>query len=181
MSKPTDSQHSTAFWKTAARLLPFVKPHGFWLSISISIAVSRVFQNIAFTYLIKHLTDSALAQQQERFLEFHRRGARGPAFGRTAAASGHRASPAEGCPHPVAGRGYFGTRLRIRAAGPGCFRGFDGGTHGPGHRPSAVDDRTRGRHICNRQGRGSRAGSARRSTGPRQALQESVRRAIQRE
>lgn len=56
-------------WKTLFRLVPFIRPHSFWLLLSIFCALCLAILKIAFAYLIKNLTDTVLSRQYNAFIE----------------------------------------------------------------------------------------------------------------
>lgn len=64
------SDSPAPFWRTAARLLPFLRPHLSWLVVASVTAVLQAVLLVASPYVIKHLTDSALAADRVTFVAF---------------------------------------------------------------------------------------------------------------
>ena len=54
-------------WHVLTRFLPFVKPHGLWMSLAIFCSLVNALLSVAFAYLIKNLIDTALNAQYDPF------------------------------------------------------------------------------------------------------------------
>ena len=66
---PTQT-HSPPPWRTTLRLWPFTRPHAAWLGLGIVVAAAEAGLNIAVTFLVKQMTDAALASQAHTFVYY---------------------------------------------------------------------------------------------------------------
>ncbi len=66
-SKSTEDAKSTANWKDLFRLFQYLKPHKFWLSVSIFGAVVDAMIRFVTPYLLKNLTDTAVEGRSDQF------------------------------------------------------------------------------------------------------------------
>ena len=64
----TYSASGARSWQDWTRLFAFLSPYQLWLALAILAACSQAALNIGFAFLTKHLTDSALTMQTQRFL-----------------------------------------------------------------------------------------------------------------
>ncbi len=60
---------SKSSWKTFLRLYPFLRPHLFWLVLSVFCSFVGVLLNLSIAYFVHHLTDTALGAQRGNFLQ----------------------------------------------------------------------------------------------------------------
>jgi len=66
---PTQT-HSPPPWRTTLRLWPFTRPHAAWLGLGVVVAATEAGLNIAVTFLVRQMTDAALASQAHTFLHY---------------------------------------------------------------------------------------------------------------
>ena len=62
------SAESRSSWQRGPRLFTFMQPYRTWLALAILAACGQAGLNIGFAFLMRHLTDSALTVEMERFI-----------------------------------------------------------------------------------------------------------------
>ena len=61
---------SQSAWRSVFRLWNFASPHKNWLALGVLVSVALAALDIAIAFLVKHLTDTALAVQTNQFLGY---------------------------------------------------------------------------------------------------------------